>query len=225
MNSALLRERLVRNSLPLDDCSEIDPLGFFAEHAGQLARQRVCLAPVEVARFSGFLVPADVASRQRDEQGRNPFRLRICHWRVEIGAIQGARVLIAEPVPDLALDPLRLSRLRRGQQNEVRRLIKRLGDPRPERRRGGQVRFVAEDVDGAPAPPRLGVGLQPLLQAASNLGACGMAVGNEGAVSWSSRSNHIKNYTIALLSRLASHVTYWPALRIREAPDATVTNQ
>ena len=64
----------------------------------------------------------------------------------------------------------------------MRRLIERLGNRRPERWRSRQVGFVAEHVDGAPTPPRFGVGLQPLLQATRNLGACGVAIGNEGAV-------------------------------------------
>ena len=81
----------------------------------------------------------------------------------------------------------------------MRRLIKRIGNPRPERRRRGQIRFVAEHVYRASAPPRLGVGLQPLLEAARDLRACGVAVGNEGAVTGcfghrpGPRSNHIKN--------------------------------
>src|ERR1700760_3713920 len=102
--------------------------------------------------------------------------------------IQGPPFLIAEPISNLAFDPLRLSRLRRGEQYEVRRLIQRVGDSRPERRRGGQIRFVAEYVDRAPAPPRLGISLQPLLQTPSNLSASGVAVGNEGAIT--GRSGH-----------------------------------
>ena len=30
----------------------------------------------------------------------------ICYRRVQVGTVQGARALIAEPIPDLALDPL-----------------------------------------------------------------------------------------------------------------------
>src|SRR6266481_5922711 len=56
-------------------------------------QDRVCLAPVEIARTSGFVVPVDVAGRKRNEQRRNAFLFRICYRRVQVGAVQGASAL------------------------------------------------------------------------------------------------------------------------------------
>jgi len=81
----------------------------------------------------------------------------------------------------------------------VRGRIKRIGNPRPERRRRGKIRLVSEHVYRAWSPPRLSVGLQPLLEPARDVRACGVAVGNERAVTGcfghrpGPSSNHIKN--------------------------------
>jgi hypothetical protein len=101
----------------------VDPARLVGENRAQAPRQRRRLGPVEI-----FLVviPGDLAVGLDDQQA--------------LGA------LVAAPEVHLLLDPRRLRRLRRGEQDEPLCRTQPVFNRRPQRRVGRQARLILKDA-------------------------------------------------------------------------------
>jgi hypothetical protein len=143
----------------------VDPARLVGETRAQAPRQCRRLRPVEIVFI---VIPDDVAVGLNDQQALDR--------------------LVAAPEVDFLLDPRRVRRLRRGEQDEPLCRAQRVFDRRPERRVGRQTRLIlkyAQRPDRVPPaehPPRRGESLQAIAERRSQQVVGGMAVGDEGVV-------------------------------------------
>src|SRR5262249_47111954 len=155
--------------------SEIDPMRLAVEYAREAARQRVRMRPVEIASGRSVrLPPLDVAGDKHDQQPVATLAVEVMDRVVQPLFRSLYCLLVSEPMPRLTLAPFGLCGPGRGHQDNPAGSVERAGDRWPELRRQCQIGLVAKNVERPPAPPGLGISLQPRLQSARHLAGGGV---------------------------------------------------